>query len=128
MSGNKLLDTNIIIYLSKKELSLDQIAVEDDSLCISVITLMEAKGFAFQNEQEEKIIDDLCNVLEVINLNDDIVAEVIALRKECRIKLPDAIIFATAKQKGLTLITRNIDDFADCSGQISIIDPFTSNP
>jgi predicted nucleic acid-binding protein len=128
MSGNKLLDTNILIYLSKRELSLDQFAVEGDKLYISAITLMEAKGFAFQNELEEKIIDDLCNVLEVINLNDDIIAEVIALRKICKIKLPDAIIFATAKCNGLNLITRNIDDFADCSDQISIIDPFKSNP
>jgi len=124
MSGNKLLDTNILIYLSKKELSLNQFAGEDDKLSISVITLMEAKGFAFQNEKEEKIIDDLCNVLEVINLSDDIVAEVIALRKKSRIKIPDAIIFATAKQNGCSLITRNIEDFADCSDEISIINPF----
>lgn len=124
MSGNKLLDTNILIYLSKKELSLDQIAIQDDKLSISVITLMEAKGFAFQNEHEEKIIDDLCNVLDVINLNDDIVAEVIVLRKKCRIKLPDAIIFATAKQNGMSLITRNIDDFVDCPDDVSIFNPF----
>jgi len=52
MNGNKLLDTNILILLSKKELSLNQIANENDKLYISVITLMEAKGFAFQNPIE----------------------------------------------------------------------------
>ncbi len=45
MSGNRLLlDTNILIYLSKQELKLEDFASEDDMLYISVITLMEAKG------------------------------------------------------------------------------------
>jgi len=44
MSGNKLLlDTNILIYLSKKEIRLEDFAGEGDLLHISDISFMEAK-------------------------------------------------------------------------------------
>jgi predicted nucleic acid-binding protein len=53
MSGNKLLlDTNILIYLSKKELNLEDFANVNDVLYISVITLMEAKGYQYSNKKE----------------------------------------------------------------------------
>jgi len=38
MNGNKLLDTNILIYLSKGELALDSFSNQKDNLSISVIT------------------------------------------------------------------------------------------
>ena len=123
MNGNNLLDTNILIYLSREELSLDQISEENSRLFISLITLMEAKGFAFQNSREEKIINDLCDVLEIIKLDDEIVNEVISMRKKNRIKLPDAIILATAKCKSLSLITHNIDDFNGIYTGLLLIDP-----
>jgi len=64
MSGNKLLlDTNILIYLSKKEIRLEDFAREGDLLHISVISFMEAKGYQFSNKQEETIIDTLCRNL-----------------------------------------------------------------
>ena len=89
MSGNKLLlDTNILIYLSKNEIALDSFAKSDDLIGISVITYMEALGYSFQNKSEEEIIGALCENLKVYQLNDEIISLVISLRKEGKIKLP----------------------------------------
>jgi len=126
MNGNRLLlDSNILIYLSRKELELDKFAKAGDHLGISIITVMEAKGYDFQNNEEEDIIDDLCDNLEKINIDDTIVNLVINLRKEAKIKLPDAIIIATAIAHDMSLITHNTADFNPFADRLNIIDPFT---
>lgn len=124
MSGNKLLlDTNILIYLSKKEIALESFAKSDDLIGISVITYMEALGFPFQNKPEEEIIVALCDNLKVFQLSDEIISLVISLRKEGKIKLPDAIILATAMVNNLQFITHNVSDFIPFSNRIIIRDP-----
>jgi len=125
MSGNRLLlDTNILIYLSKKELKLEDFASEDDVLFISVITLMEAKGYQYSNKKEETIIDTLCENLIKAYLSDDVIESVIGLRKKHKIKLPDAIILATAIENNLKLITRNTKDFEIAAHPDMIYNPF----
>ncbi|MBK8704770.1 MAG: PIN domain-containing protein [Saprospiraceae bacterium] len=47
-------------------------------------------------------------LFHVLSLTDDVVQK---LRKQYKIKLPDAIIAATALVYDLTLVTRNISDF-----------------
>jgi predicted nucleic acid-binding protein len=50
-------------------------------------------------------------VASVIGITDEIVDETIAIRRAYKIKLPDAIIAATAINKKLILVTRNVTDF-----------------
>jgi predicted nucleic acid-binding protein len=52
----------------------------------------------------------------VISLDENIVQKTIELRKKYKIKLPDAIIAATALVFGLTLISHNISDFKKIYG------------
>jgi len=53
------LDTNIIIYLSKELISLDDIFEDDEKYAISVITYMEVLGYKFQSNQEEYFVRKL---------------------------------------------------------------------
>jgi predicted nucleic acid-binding protein len=66
---------------------------------------------------------ELIEASTIIPLTDEMVDETIAIRKIHKIKLPDAIIAATAKTKNLTLITRNETDFDSVSG-LTIINPW----
>ncbi len=60
----------------------------------------------------------------MLELDRDIIERTILLRKAQKIKLPDAIIAATALVHNLTLITRNTGDFSKITG-LKIIDPHT---
>ena len=51
-----------------------------------------------------------------------IIEKTIEIRKSYRIKLPDAIIAATAFVHNLTLLTRNISDYKNIE-ELSVINP-----
>ena len=49
---------------------------------------------------------------DVVPLDETIAERAVDLRRNHRIKLPDAIIWATAQTKAMLLVTRNTKDFA----------------
>ena len=117
MNGNNfLIDTNIIIYLSQGKLKTNDFAKNDSNLYISSITYVETLGYPFPNQYEEKIITDLCEMFERLFLTEDIEKQTILIRKIHKIKLPNAIIAATAMTHDLTLVTCNSSDFDKISG------------
>ena len=59
----------------------------------------------------------------VISLQDDIINKTIDLRKKYRIKLPDAVIAATAIVFNLTLVTHNTADFKNIKG-LKLVDSY----
>ena len=122
MNGNSaLLDSNIIIYLSKNELPFT-VFDKFDKLLISVISYMEVLGFKFRNNEEVNFVKELIELFEVQFIDQDIADKVIKIRKQNRIRLPDAIIAATAAVDNLCLVTRNIEDFRNIN--ITILNPF----
>jgi predicted nucleic acid-binding protein len=103
-----ILDSNIIIYLSKNKLLLDDIFQDENKrYAISVITYMEILGYDFENIQEENIIKAIINQLDVIFIDKETADKVVQLKKRYKIKLPDAIICATAITTNATLITND---------------------
>ena len=59
----------------------------------------------------------------ILGINADVVYECVALRKNKRIKTPDAIIAATALVYNYTIITNNEKDFINIDG-LKIINPY----
>ena len=59
----------------------------------------------------------------VLSLTNETVEVTIAIRRQQRLKLPDAIIAATALTHKLTLITRNTADFKNIPG-LQLINPW----
>ena len=122
MNGDSaLLDSNIIIYLSKRELSLSFLDQFDDHF-ISVITYMEVLGYQFRNPKEEAFIREMMEVFRILFIDQKVADRAVKIRRKCRIKLPDAIIAATAKTLNLCLVTRNTRDFEKV--EIQIANPF----
>jgi len=118
-----LLDTNTIIdYLGGKFYSnarnnLDKII--DEEINISVINKIELLSFS----KVEQNLLDFVNESNVYRLDEDIVDQTIKIRKEHRIKLPDAIIAATALLFNFTLITNNTKDFKKLE-HLNLINPY----
>jgi predicted nucleic acid-binding protein len=108
MSGNNILiDSNIIIYLSKGTLSIDEVFEENSHYYISLITYMEILSYNFTSKSEEEFIKNLLSLFEVIDISKEIAQNVILLKKIRKIKLPDAIIVATALTFDYTLLSND---------------------
>jgi predicted nucleic acid-binding protein len=127
MSGNKIiLDTNVIIFASKQLIDIDKFIATYDAFFVSIITYMEVYSYEFSNSNEKLLIDELFKNIEIIEINKTIADISILIRKnrKKKIKLPDAIILATAKFLKIPLLTDDWDDFStiDETIQISNVD------
>jgi predicted nucleic acid-binding protein len=109
MSGNNqvVLDSNIVIYLSQKKLSIDEVFEDDKKYSISLVTYMEILSYNFPSKAEEEFVRKLLSLFRIIDINKNIAKEVISLKKKRKIKLPDAIIVATALVENAILYTND---------------------
>ena len=113
-----LFDTNILIdYLIGLEVAATELEQHVDAQ-ISIITKMEVLVGASKNEEEE--VRAFLDHFTVINLNEKIAEIAITIKREHKIKLPDAIIWATAKYTNSLLITRNTKDFPTHAPDIKV--------
>ncbi len=112
------------MYISQKLLSFDKLLETHQNFRTSVISYMEVMGFNFENELEKDIVEILFQEMNIVNIDETIVNKVIEIRKKRKIKLPDAIVYATASVYKLDLITRNVDDFKNIDKSVKIINPF----
>ena len=74
---------------------------------VSFVTYIEFLGY----KSVSKATQEFMALAGVIEIDKDIIDTCITLRKSKAIKLPDAIIASTALSRGLSLITRNVEDF-----------------
>lgn len=79
-------------------------------------------GFNAPTKYEQNILNTFIQASDILSLTDDIVAFTITLRKKHIIKLPDAIIAATAIVHNLSLLTRNTSDFSKIP-DLTLINP-----
>ena len=96
--------------------------VIDDTPNISVITKIEVLRFN-ASVSVYKILEDFINQSVIFDLNDMVVSKTISICKSHRIKLPDAVIAATALVYDLSLITRNVIDFKNING-LELLNPW----
>jgi len=133
MSGTKaLLDTNLIILLSKRRIDVNSLLAIYDEFYVSIITYMETYGYEFNNSDEKDLIDAFFELVEVVDVNLSIAQNVVVYKtsKRRKIKLPDAIILATAKYLGADLLTDDWDDFVNIDIDVNVlnIDVFKRPP
>lgn len=123
--SNYLIDTNAVIdYLGNKLPNAGMTfmhSIIDAVPIVSVITKIELLGFN-TSEQHSQLLIDFIKDATVLDLNSDVVDACIAIRKKHKIKLPDAIIAASAIVFDLVLISRNSTDFNHLEG-LRLINP-----
>lgn len=106
MNGNRfLIDTNILLYLTGGK--IDSSALPEGEFYISFITELEVLSYSSITTAEENQLKQFLREIPVIDITKDIKNQTIAFRKKYHLKLPDAIISATAFQIGATLITND---------------------
>lgn len=91
----------------------------DDEINLSVINKIELLGFS---KVEQDLIDFVgCSNIQPID--EVVVDKTIEMRSLYKIKLPDAIIAATALVNELAIITRNTKDFNKIDG-LEVLNPY----
>ncbi len=100
-----LLDTNIVLYFLGGRLVNP---LPSGQYFISVITEIELFSYPSLTLEEETQIIDFLNKITIIGIDSNIKNLTIAFRKQYKLRLPDAIIAATAKSLNATLFTNDV--------------------
>ena len=104
-----LFDTNILIdHLRGIKAAREELARYPDN-AISLITWIEVMVGA--NETNQAATRAFLDSFTRIGIDLPIAERAVALRQIHRIKLPDAIVWASAQMNAMLLVTRNTKDF-----------------
>jgi len=102
-------DTNIIIDHLKGLPRVSEEFARYDSRSISIVTWIEVLAGARPEDEEDTRA--VLSVFSVIPLDDEVAARAVQLRRIHRMKLPDAVIWASAQATGRLLVTRDAKGF-----------------
>lgn len=103
-------DTNILIDYLK---GIPQAAAEVERYeekWISVITFMEVLA-GVETPEEAVVVRRFLAAFKTMDLNTAVSERAVHLCREKKLKLPDAIVYASARELGCALLTRNTKDF-----------------
>ncbi|MCD9187098.1 MAG: PIN domain-containing protein [Pyrinomonadaceae bacterium] len=123
MSGTKaILDSNVIILASKEMIDVEEMFSRYDEFFASTISYAEVYAFEFTNQLEKDIADEIFANLTLIDFDKNIADRAIIYRKNKtkKIKLPDAIILASAKYANAEPLTDDWDDFQNIDSAVIV--------
>lgn len=89
---------------------------------ISIIVEIELLSYNPPNPNDLRVVENFVQKCNILPLTDEIAKRTYLIRRQHRIKLPDAVIAATALEHGMELLTHNTSDFNNING-LNIIDP-----
>lgn len=106
-----LFDTNILVdYLNAVPEARTELKHYTEK-AVSIVTWMEVVVGA--TPDVETATRSFLGGFDVIAVDQQVAERAVALRRSHRIKLPDAVIWATAQVRAMLLVTRNTRDFPD---------------
>ena len=111
-----LLDTNVLIDVLKGETTARDWLEEQQQPAVSVITWIEV--LVGCRTAESQTVEAWLDSFERLSLDRDVARESVQARRLHGLKVPEAIILATARCHGLALATRNSKDFPLSLGDV----------
>lgn len=117
-----LIDTNIIIYyLEGEQAAVSFLRAHRGKLAISSVTWMETLSYPLSAD-EEQVVRAFLHEFRLIEISSPVMELSVKVRRMKKMKLPDAIIAASAVHHDLILVTRNTKDFKGTA--VKTLDPF----
>jgi predicted nucleic acid-binding protein len=104
---NFLLDTNIVLGFLKGWEPITSFLQKHPqaTMAVSQITRMELLGYPSITTEEETALKNFLSLVEILPISDAVSDQAIILRRKTSLKLPDALIAATAICFNLVLMT-----------------------
>jgi predicted nucleic acid-binding protein len=115
MAERYLIDTSAVIkYLnvtfSEKGISFID-SIIDEECIISFISEIELQAWKPANPADLIIYKEFIDGSKIISITDEIIKKKIEIRRDQKLKIPDAIIAATSIANNFTLVSDNDKDF-----------------
>lgn len=104
-----LFDTNILIDYLKGSAEAQREFARHYDPAISIVTWMEVMVGAAAPESDA--INAFLSGFDLVHLDEIVAREAVILRRRHRMKLPDAIVWASATTHARLLVTRSTKDF-----------------
>ena len=120
-----LLDSNIIIYSSKREYAELRRFMAKNVYSVSAVSRIEVLGYHLLATEQQQYLIEFFQAADILRISDAVVSEAVKLRQTKRMGLGDAIVAGTALAHRLTLVTRNTEDFSWIQN-LDLINPFES--
>ena len=119
MTVNAVSDSDVLIDWFRGHPEAAAVFATYDRVMISRVTWIEVLVGAATAESEA-FTRRILSAFTIIDISDAIAEEAVILRRRGRLKLPDAIILATARVQGCVLLTRNTRDFDASDANVNI--------
>jgi len=119
-----LWDTNIVIYFLSGQLPDSSGLLESYGMpAISSITEIELLSWQTESDSDREVLNVFLSQCEILDLLGEIKPLTAQIRREHHVKLPDAVIAATAIHYSMVLLTRDSRDFGRING-LQLRNPF----
>lgn len=105
-----MLDTNAIIALLRGKYNVIELVNKAEHVSISVVSKLEFLAFEGLTEKDRNVFLKFCERIHIYELNsndEELMDQIIVIKKKYKLKLPDAIIAATAIIHDTILITED---------------------
>ena len=120
-----LIDSNIIIYAAQPEYEHLRQWIAEHTPAVSAVSYVEVLGYDKLSAVERRYFTAFFEAAPQLPLSGDVLVQAVKLRQLKKMSLGDALIAGTALAYNLTLITRNVSDFAWIAG-LSVFDPLAA--
>jgi predicted nucleic acid-binding protein len=100
----RVLDTNAILYFLGGKLAR---GLPSGQYFVSVISEIELLSYSFLDDSAQSQIEEFLSGLTIVGLSEPVKRQAIFLRRKYQLKLPDAIVAATATTLQARLMTHD---------------------
>jgi predicted nucleic acid-binding protein len=105
MNDRYVLDTNVALYLLSGRL-VNPLPVGE--FYLSIISEIEMLSFSAIGQEEESRIREFLAQVTIVGLSEEVKQSTIEIRRKYRLKLPDAIVCATALVMDSSLLSNDV--------------------
>jgi toxin FitB len=122
-----LVDSTILIYAAQPAHAHLRQFIAVHAPAVSAVSYVEVLGYHQRDDEERQYLEAFFRLSRLLPLSQAVVDQAVALRQQRKMSLGDALVPGTALVHGLTLVTRNVEDFQWIQG-LSLLNPFDTAP